>query len=568
MIKRLIRRFLDIGLNKTLWAILFVAALMSLSDNAAYKVRRASSDAELWLALGGLLSFAFLKATALTALWSIVSAWKAKRYRWLKIAAKVLVAAGIAVFVILSIINGVAQMTYEMGISRKLVRIATQTNAAEIREFMPGLMLNIVNVFTSLKTWIIIAVAAALYVGLRRMPARTFNIAVWLPSLIGFGYFSVLIVSTIWGRSDLLITIRTTRSVISVLDAYKTEREYLNSLRPLPDKETLTGEYLADEITLVIGESASRIHLNLYGYPLPTSPRLSAMRDSLAIFSDAVASSTSTAENIPRLITFMPDRPTDREWWEYPSMIDIYNELGYRTAWISNQEHSGIWSNVSSALSTKADVEMYVGGEASEDNLLMEFDEAVIEPYTDFITASPERKFAVVHLMGSHTEYIRRYPPEWSRFDASHTASRPGFPTLDESKAERVAQYDNSLLYTDSLLGVIIDRVAASPRPAILVYLSDHGENVYDDGTTCGRDHTSVKVPLIIYVNRAYRERNPEMTATIFSSVNTPLSTANIIYSILSASGVGYGWYDPAYDALSPAYTTPQRYVEEEPYTP
>jgi len=551
-----------------LWIVIFFAAILSLADIASDCVFYSDSKISMWLSLAGLSTFAVLKATALTSLWLIPSAKWISKHRYINIPVRCAVIVIITVFIILSIANGIGTLTYDLGISRKLVRILSQTNTDEIREFLPGLAYNIWSLISSYLFWVVITLAAISTYLISCLSTKTFNILAAILSVGGLCYFSIIMVSSQWGRSNLLLIVRTARSVKSVADSDRALREYIKSLKPLPEKGSLHSSYLVDDITFVIGESASRNHLDIYGYPLPTTPVMSAMKDSLAIFSDAISASTSTAENIPRLLSFMPDAPTDKEWWAYPSMIDIFKALGYHTAWISNQERSGLWSNVSSALSSSADYIKYVGSEDSEDHLLTKYDEALIPPYLKFQANNNGKRFSVIHLMGSHTEYHRRYPRHSGRFDAQHTAIRPGYPKLDDKKARRVAQYDNSILYTDSILGVLIENCASSRRAGMVVYLSDHGENVYDTGETCGRDRTSVTVPLVIYLNRAYRELNPEMTSAIYSAIDRPISTANIIHLILSASGVSYAYYDPAYDVLSSHYINPQRYVDDEPYSP
>ncbi len=59
-------------------------------------------------------------------------------------------------------------------------------------------------------------------------------------------------------------------------------------------------------VILIIGESTQRNYLNLYGYPLPTTPKLNTLRDSqnLFVFSNVISPATHTDESLRKVLTF------------------------------------------------------------------------------------------------------------------------------------------------------------------------------------------------------------------------------------------------------------------------
>lgn len=553
------------SMNRRLWYILFIASLCSLTDIAADSIIHTSAWSAALSCLG-LFCFAAFKSTALTLAMDICSS-KWLRFNLLRKCLKALVVIWIAIFIILALINVAGTILYDLGISRKLVRILSETNISEITEFMPGALANMTATVFSWQSLAALAILTCAGYAINKTSRRIFTAITGVLTICGMIYMTVFMITRDWGKSNLILTARTAAAVRSVRASAKSQREYMSRLRPLQNRETLKSKRLADNITIVIGESASRDHMSLYGYPLKTTPLFDTMRDSLAIFSDALASSTSTAENIPRIVSFMSDAPDKEGWWSHATMTEIFKSIGYHTAWISNQERSGVWNNVSSALSSRSDLTLYVGSEDSEDHLQTRYDDRVITPYNDFIGNGRERHFAIVHLLGSHTEYSRRYPRERAHFSSRDTRSRKGYPDLDTKKGSRVAEYDNSILFTDSILSVMVRTCAANPRPSLFVYLSDHGENVYDNGMTCGRDRNSVRIPMIIYLNKAYREANPEQTKAITESTSRPFSSADLIHLIMTATGTTYCKYNPTLDILSPQYSKPIRYVDEEPYT-
>ena len=135
---------------------------------------------------------------------------------------------------------------------------------------------------------------------------------------------------------------------------------------------------------------------------------------------------------------------------------------------------------------------------------------------------------------------------------------------LSPSHAATVAEYDNSIYYTDLILGRIIDVVNAAQRSTIMIYFSDHGENIYDDNDNfLGRDTRHVEVPFLIYANSKFRESFPDFYNKIAKAACKPLSTANVSHLICSLTGTEYALYNSARDVLSPSYVSMPRYVDD-----
>ena len=72
------------------------------------------------------------------------------------------------------------------------------------------------------------------------------------------------------------------------------------------------------------------------------------------------------------------------------------------------------------------------------------------------------RQATFIHLIGSHTTYAKRYPTDFGL---------PGAMGV-------VDHYDNSILYTDSLLAEPYKRFGS--EETLFIYVSDHGEIVSD----------------------------------------------------------------------------------------
>lgn len=135
-------------------------------------------------------------------------------------------------------------------------------------------------------------------------------------------------------------------------------------------------------------------------------------------------------------------------------------------------------------------------------------------------------------------------------------------PWLNREKAQTVAQYANSVRFTDALLGNIINVAATEQRPVVVIYFSDHGENVYTDRDFIGRDPKFVEIPFIVYTNAAYRRMSPAVIDMMRAGVERPFTTANVIYTLMTLSGISHPLYDATKDVLSPHFLQWPRYVD------
>lgn len=536
-----------------LWFVLTLLALGSLADVMEFAAHYGGGV----FAIGGLICTAVLKSTILTALYAFC-----RRNRWLKMIAIAVIVA----FALLALLNGGCWLFYGFGISRKLFTIMAETNASEIGEFLPELADKFLSLLLSPWQWGFIIFFYVAWILIPRISRKWFSCVVGAISVFGLIYLIYVFATADFGRTDHSVFARSYKCVAAYIRDRAVIRELQTKKRPLPHPETLESSHAAERIVVVIGESASREHLSLYGYPLPTTPRLDTISEGLFRFDDAVASSTSTAQNMPRLISFMTDEPGGKEWYNYPSLLQVFHRLGYKTYWLSNQEYSGEWSNLSSILSSDADVVKYVGSIDSEDHYLVRHDDALLPEWKKALASKDSLQLTFLHLMGSHFQYSHRFPDEQRQFYYADIMEKTPKKWLNKKKAAIVADYDNSILFTDSIINMILEDIRDSNMPSVLIYVSDHGENVYDDRDYRGRDPKFVYVPFVIYANEAYRRNNPVIIPDLKSSQSNPFSTSELPQILMHLSGSNYYFYDPARDPVSPQFYPRKRFVDDEPF--
>ncbi len=534
--------------RRIVWLVIALFAIGGMIDIPESTILPTS---EVWTFVI-IVVIAMFKATILTAF--LIAT---RRISWLSTIAKI----SVAVYCVLCAINALSFWMYGMGITIKMMTILAQTNSAEVSEFLPSTAIILKKFFSSAYPYVGVLLIAGLVWIVKITGRKIFNLTALSLSIIGL-IILILTFTLPAGRTNFSIPVRVVKSGVCAYREMSQIRDALDKITALPHPETVSSDRLAD-IVMVVGESASRGNLSLYGYEIPTTPKLDSIQEQLIIFDDVIGTSTITAFNMDRILTFLSDSDEPENWYRKPMLFSLMNEAGYHTAWISNQEKSGMWANSTVAMVSMASDIRFVGSISSDDATLMKFDGQLLPELNEVLTTGDDSKFVGLHLMGSHIEYRKRYPREFAVFNADSIRNHDVGKKLTRSQAATLAEYNNSLRYTDFILSEIIDMVSDLHRPTLLIYFSDHGENVYDEGEDyCGRDERHVEVPFIVYPNAAFRSQYPQIVERLRSVSHYPMTTASLTHLLCTLTGTSYASYDPTYDVLSNEYIPRPRYVD------
>ena len=313
-------------------------------------------------------------------------------------------------------------------------------------------------------------------------------------------------------------------------------------------------------VVVVIGESFNKYHSSLYGYKKRTNPLLEQYRDSseLYVFEDVRCPYNHTNSMLKELFS-LHSMDSPMEWNEYPMFCQILKEGGYHVSFISNQVSAvsdDHWSDFGSYFFQYPEVSSRSFDYRNVD--LYQYDEGVLAELDKVASTIETYEFTMLQLNGQHIFAKTRFPGEnWTRFVLEdYLGDRRD---LSDSHLQLIADYDNATLYNDYVVSEIIKRYEY--KEAILIYLSDHGEEIYDYRKFMGRDHGDVPtsqeikyqyhVPFMIYVSKTYRSRHPETVKAISEARQRPFMTDDLSHLVLGLSGIKTKWYDPKRDLLS-----------------
>ena len=314
-------------------------------------------------------------------------------------------------------------------------------------------------------------------------------------------------------------------------------------------------------VVFILGESTNRDRLHLYGYPLPNTPNLDelAAKGDIAVFRNTISPQSATVAVLRELFTFN-DAESDQEWYHYNNLIDVMKAAGYRTYWLSNQESSGIWGNVAQLFAGRSDVKRFTQlRESHEDS--GKLDEELFPMVDEALQQPAMKNFYVLHLMGGHGLYYMRFPYIFSKFTKDDVPA-PQNELSDEKRTE-IAQYENAMYYNDFVVSSLIGKF--QDKEAIVIYLPDHGETIYDNGSNFAGhveenpNHQQLEVPLIFWASPSYKARHPEKWQAICAAVNQPYMTDDMIHTIMDLLNIRSAEFNPAKSVINPAFDSSRK---------
>ena len=372
--------------------------------------------------------------------------------------------------------------------------------------------------------------------------------------------------------------------------ALKQSEHVLDNIRRTSFAATVDScSYLSPHIVLIIGESYNKHHSTLYGYHLPTTPlqQKRAETGELVVFNDVVTPWNITTNAILDILST----------WEYgmpqtigemPLVPMLFQKAGYEVTFFSNQF---LLKGFRKGATNQAG-HFFLANRMLSDSLFTyrnkktdKYDMGLVHQVKEYIEGKKGRNeeggarkekrgdkeiqgckgtLDIIHLVGHHFDYSMRYPSSATRFSVKDYADRK----LDDDALQTIAQYDNATYYNDMVMDSILS--IYEHEDAIVVFVADHGEEVYDDMPIQGRlfqeptaqqARQEFEVPMWIWMSQRYRENHPQTAAVVIQAADKPLMTDGLSQLMLSLAGIGCQWYNDSHNVLSTAYKGKRRII-------
>ncbi|GEA08686.1 hypothetical protein KUL42_34470 [Alteromonas sp. KUL42] len=244
--------------------------------------------------------------------------------------------------------------------------------------------------------------------------------------------------------------------------------------RVLDESPVLAGDAAVEPHTtvVVVGETARADKFASNGYYRQTTRNIESL--GAVSFSHVESCGTATAVSVPCMFSRLnreeyESRVADKQ----DNALDVIQRAGVNVTWIDNNSScKGVCKRVETIEFDPTRDPNLCNGEFCFDQILLNELRSELQKKPD------QNRIIVLHMIGSHgPTYYLRYPPEFARF-------LPDCPSSDIqhcSEEQLINTYDNTIVYTDYIIGQVIEMLSDVPDSSML-YVSDHGESLGENG--------------------------------------------------------------------------------------
>lgn len=341
--------------------------------------------------------------------------------------------------------------------------------------------------------------------------------------------------------------------------------QYINHtyfIKPLPFEQVGTDARLVQKagqkptlMMLVIGETGRAQNQSYNGYEKPTNGFTQQIPD-MVFFKHMTSCGTATAVSVPCMFSDMKRVNFDNaRAHSSDSFLDILQRAGVSVYWKDNDEGcKGVCDRVPNiTLDTKKDGKFCDG-----DTCL---DAALLENIDDKIVDDGKNKLLAFHLIGSHgPAYYHRYPDNFRYFTPDCERS----DIENCSHEQLVNTYDNTVRYTDYVLSQVVAKARQyeDKYNVVMIYLSDHGESLGEDGLYLHGTPYSVAppqqthVPMMFWLSPQYAAAEGiSMRCLQTAAEKGEFSQDNLFHTVLDAMDVKTSALDPTLDIFKACRT-------------
>lgn len=430
--------------------------------------------------------------------------------------------------------------------NQDIVDILFETNAIEIKNFTQS-YLTYKTVFFIIAIILIFNVILFL---LSKLLSKLRLTVMWgVGVLIGISIYIFMIYNYVKYKDGMGITqyntmVRVSHSFMILSKTLAEINELTSVCTKVNAKQTVENSPI---MVLIIGESASVYHSSLYGYEKNTTPLISkrVQTDSLIVFNDFVSVADGTHKAMESIFSLGSLR---KDFSRYPLLPSCFKSAGYHVSMYDNQYFEG--QGVTFLSDKKLSNVMF----DFRNKKNYQFDGEMVND----IKVNSNNTLYIIHLWGQHYTYEWRYPKSFTTFKPEEYDSKKH--SLEQRSI--MAHYDNATLYNDFVLNEIIKKFES--LNSCIVYLSDHGEEVFELGDFMGHGGAGlhknidyqIRVPFWIWTSDEFKKRYPDVCLSISRSSQLPGITDDVSHLLLDIAGIDTEMYDSSRSIINKDYNS------------
>jgi lipid A ethanolaminephosphotransferase len=302
-------------------------------------------------------------------------------------------------------------------------------------------------------------------------------------------------------------------------------------------------------VVFVMGETARADRFSLNGYARDTNRYTRPL--GVVNFPNVVSCGTSTADSLPCIFSGLGRAGfSHAAAARHETLFRALQRLGVETFWRDNStgckavcderhfEERAAWTHPTLCDSTGC------------------FDELLLVELDDLLADRSHDHFIVLHQRGSHGPAYHTDVPAWAKVFTPEC----DLPNLRNCDREAINNsYDNTILYTDYFLSLVIAELAkrSDDFATAMLYVSDHGESLGENGLylhglpyqLAPREQT--RIPMLFWASPDfYAERAKVDPTCLQRTAKRPATHDAVFHTLLPFFGVASPLYDPNLDLL------------------
>lgn len=463
----------------------------------------------------------------------------------------------ISLFILLSASAQYFIWTFGVVIDRAMITNILDTTPAESFALMSGKMVLTLGLsgvlMVALAWWIKISKAKTVW---RSIAVRLLNILVSaLLIVLVAALFYKDYASVFRNNKDLVKSLSPSNSIVAINSWYAHNKmdnlPLVNIGEDAVQKPEMHSGPRKNLTILVLGETSRAQNFSLGGYERETNPRLK--QDDVIYFANTTSCGTATAVSVPCMFSNMPRAHYDEELAHHQEgVLDILQRAGIRVLWNDND---GGCKGACDRVPHQNVTDLNLTGQCIDGEC---YDEVLFHNLESYIDNLQQDGIIVLHTIGSHgPTYYNRYPAEFKKFT----------PTCDTNEIQSCTQqqltntYDNTILYIDYIVDKAIKLLQSKQDKftTSLVYLSDHGESLGENGVYLHglpwsiAPETQKHVPMLLWLSEDYQQRYGVSSQCLQQRAKTdPYSQDNLFSTLLGLLGVDTHEYQATDDILTP----------------
>ena len=463
----------------------------------------------------------------------------------------------ISLFILLSASAQYFIWNFGVVIDRSMITNILDTTPAESFALLSGEMIAVLGLSG------VLAVFVAWWVKIRKPATRWRGAAMRLLNIAVSALLIILVAALFYkdyasvfrNNKELVKSLSPSNSIVAVNSWYAHHR--MDNLPLVKIGEDATQKAVMHNaprknLTIVVlGETSRADNFSLGGYSRDTNPLM--RQDGVIYFPHTTSCGTATAVSVPCMFSNMPRAHYDEELAHHQEgVLDILQRAGIRVLWNDND---GGCKGACDRVPHQNVTDLKLTGQRIDGEC---YDDVLFHNLDSYIDNLQQDGIIVLHTIGSHgPTYYNRYPAAFRKFT----------PTCDTNEIQGCTReqltntYDNTILYVDYVVDKAIKLLQSKQDKftTSLVYLSDHGESLGEDGVYLHglpysiAPDTQKHVPMALWLSADYQQRYGISAHCLQQRAQKEnYSQDNLFSTLLGLLGVSTREYQAADDILTP----------------